>query len=203
MVTEQNKDDVIETLYRRGATQDKGEILSIVKAIALADWDDETFLNTIQALIEEKLIRLGLEDFAFLTLNGIRRAESLVNPTPSYTQNTVNANTVVNSQIQQGGSHFVMTQSVNNYTKEDLQDLVKTFGEHIDELSLDPVAKRKVLAQVSTIKAQLEDDPNPAIIQEAGRTIRNITEKAIDGLIVATVQPSIWIVIQKILTFFK
>lgn len=203
MVTEQNKDDVIETLYRIGVTQKQGEFLPVVK-MNLFGWDNETFLDTFQALIDEKLIRIGFRDFVFFTLNGIRRAEALLNPPSFYTQNTVNANTVTNSPIQQGGSHSVMTQSVNNYTKENLQKLVKTFEEYIDELSLDPAAKRKVLAQVGTIKAQFEDDePNPAIIKEAGRTLRNITEGAISSLIVAAVQPSVWIGIQQILAFFK
>lgn len=111
---------------------------------------------------------------------------------------------MINSQIQQGGSHSVMTQSVDNYTKENLQKLVKTFEKYIDELSLEPAIKRKTMAQVSTIKAQLEDDePNLAIIKEAGRTLRNITEGAISSLIAAAIRPSVWIGIQQILAFFK
>ena len=204
MVTEQNKNDLIETLYRRGLNQTKGESLFIIKTIDLPDWDDEIFWETAQALIDEKLIRLGPQLYvAFFTLSGIKRAEALLNPPPSFTQNTVNASTVINSPIQQGGEHSVMTQSVNNYSREDLQNLVKTFEERIDELSLDPAARRKVLAQVGTIKSQLEDDPNPAIIKEAGRTLRNITEGVIGSLISAAVQPSIWVGIQHILAFFK
>lgn len=204
MVTEQNKNDLIETLYRRGLNQTKGESLFIIKTIDLPDWDDEIFWETAQALIDEKLIRLGPQLYvAFFTLSGIKRAEALLNPPPSFTQNTVNASTVINSPIQQGGEHSVMTQSVNNYSREDLQNLVKTFEERIDELSLDPAARRKVLAQVGTIKSQLEDDPNPAIIKEAGRTLRNITEGAISGLIAVAVQPSVWVGIQHILAFFK
>jgi hypothetical protein len=51
---------------------------------------------------------------------------------------------------------------------------------------------RKANAQLATIQAQLSDEPNPIIVHEAGRTLRNITEGTIAGLISNTVQPTVW-----------
>ena len=48
------------------------------------------------------------------------------------------------------------------------------------------------MAQVATIKAQLEDNPDPVIVKQAGRTLRNITEGAIGSLIAAAAQPTVW-----------
>jgi hypothetical protein len=47
-------------------------------------------------------------------------------------------------------------------------------------------------AQIATIEAQLSDQPDPVIVRQAGRTLRNITEGAIAGLIAAAVQPTVW-----------
>ena len=66
-------------------------------------------------------------------------------------------------------------------------------GSHLNELRLDANQKRKAEAQIATIKAQLSDDePNSIIIQQAGRTLRNITEGVIAGLIVTATQPATW-----------
>lgn len=76
---------------------------------------------------------------------------------------------------------------------EDLQRLVKVFETHLDDLPLETSAKRKVVAQVSTIKAQLEDEPDPVIVRQAGRTLRNVTEGTIASLIAtAATTPGIW-----------
>ena len=37
------------------------------------------------------------------------------------------------------------------------------------------------------------DDPDPAIVRQAGRTLRNITEGAISGLLAAAIQPPVWL----------
>jgi len=74
----------------------------------------------------------------------------------------------------------------------DLRYLVETFEKHIDELTLDATSKRKATAQISTIKAQLEDEPDAVIVMQAGRTLRNITEGAIGSLIATATQPAVW-----------
>jgi hypothetical protein len=112
---------------------------------------------------------------------------------PNRTHNTVIANTV-NAPIQQGGAHAMMTQTVS-YSRDELDDLrnlVDVLDKHLDELALDAAAKQKAMAQVATIKAQLEDEPDPVIVKQAGRTLRNITEGAIGSLIATAAQPTVW-----------
>jgi hypothetical protein len=82
-----------------------------------------------------------------------------------------------------------------SYSRDDLDDLrrlVEVFDKHLDDLALDAAAKRKAEAQVATIKAQLKDEPDPVIVKQAGRTLRNITEGAIGSLIAAAAQPTVW-----------
>jgi hypothetical protein len=87
-----------------------------------------------------------------------------------------------------------MTQTVS-YSREDLDDLrrlVEMFDAHLDDLNLDAAAKQKAMVQVATIKAQLQDDPDPVIVKQAGRTLRNVTEGAIGSLLANAVQPAVW-----------
>ncbi len=107
MVTEQNKDDLLEVLYRRGCSQQKGVFLP--EARIDLQWDDDTFSKTVQALKHDNLIKLN-KMVAFLTLAGCRRVEKSVNPPPAVTQNTVFAGTISNATIQQGGAHATLAQ---------------------------------------------------------------------------------------------
>jgi len=47
-------------------------------------------------------------------------------------------------------------------------------------------------AQLAIIETELEAEPDPVIVQQAGRTLRNITEGAIGSLVAAAVQPTVW-----------
>jgi hypothetical protein len=49
----------------------------------------------------------------------------------------------------------------------------------------------KAQAQIATIKAQLTDEPNHTIIREAAKTLRNVTEGVVGGLISTAAQPAI------------
>jgi hypothetical protein len=75
---------------------------------------------------------------------------------------------------------------------DNLRHLVEVFDSHLDDLNLDAAGKRKARAQIATIKAQLEDNPDPVIVNQAGRTLRNITEGAIASLIATAAQPTVW-----------
>lgn len=81
----------------------------------------------------------------------------------------------------------------------DLAKFVAEFRSHIGELTLSPEDVKRVDVQLNTIDAQLVDEPNPVIVREAGRSIRNITEGAIGGLIATAAQPSVWAWIHLIL----
>src|ERR1700722_11357092 len=75
---------------------------------------------------------------------------------------------------------------------QDLGRLVTEFSSHLDDLNLEARQKRKAEAQIATLKAQLSDEPDPVIVRQAGRTLRNITEGAIASLIATAAQPTIW-----------
>lgn len=83
---------------------------------------------------------------------------------------------------------------------DDLRHLVEVFDSHLDDLNLDPAGNRKARAQIATIKAQLEENPDPVIVNQAGRTLRNITEGAIASLIATAAQPTVWATAAAILT---
>lgn len=200
-LNEKNKDDLLEVMYRKGCSLDKAVLLGEVK-FRFDHWDDDTFLKTAQALVDDNLIILRRAGFAIFTLDGTRRAESRLNPSPHSTQNTMNVGTITNSPIQIGGAHANMIQTISYKREEinDLHQLIDLFEKHFDELSLDAAAKRKATAQITTIKAQIEDEPDPIIIQQAGQTLRNVTEGAIGSLIAAAAQPGIWALAKSIMT---
>jgi hypothetical protein len=82
------------------------------------------------------------------------------------------------------------------YSPQDLGDLYRLTSEltsHLNELSLDEKQLKKAQAQIATIKAQLSDEPDPIILKQAGRTLRNVIEGAVGSLIAtAASQPTIW-----------
>lgn len=103
------------------------------------------------------------------------------------------------------GTDSVMHQNIS-FTmpdNESLKLLVEVFQTHIQDLSLAQKDLTKAKAQISTIKSQLIDEPDPVIVNKAGRTLWNITEGAIGSLLAAAVQPSVWTVVYSILSYFK
>jgi hypothetical protein len=122
-----------------------------------------------------------LERHSFNTVNNI-------------VNNTTNIGTAIHSPVQQAGARSAQKQIITYGAAEraDLARLVSEFKRHIHELRLDATATQKVNAQLATIQAQLSDEPNPIIVQQAGRTLRNITEGAIAGLITTAIQPTVW-----------
>jgi hypothetical protein len=132
-------------------------------------------------------------EYVFLTEKGYREAQKSTvkrrSPTPTVYISGGNFN---RSQIGIGGTVNQTVTFDNQRNIYDLQCLVDFFEKHIDELLLDTTAKRKATAQISTIKAQLEDEPDSVIVTQAGRTLRNITEGAIGSLIATAAQPTVW-----------
>lgn len=124
-------------------------------------------------------------------------------PSVSYNivYNTMNVGTVSNSPVQQGGINSAQNQTVT-YNAQDIADLGRLVSEitvHIDELHMDSRQKQKAEAQIATIKAQLIDEPDPVIVKQAGRTLRNITEGAIGSLLATAAQPTVWVWVHEIM----
>jgi hypothetical protein len=116
--------------------------------------------------------------------------------------NTTNIGTAINSPVQQAGAQSKQNQLITYGAQDhaDLVRLVREFASHLHELQLDEAAIRKANAQLATIQAQLSDEPNPSIVQQAGRTLRNVTEGAIASLISNAVQPTVWSWVDQITT---
>jgi hypothetical protein len=109
--------------------------------------------------------------------------------------NTVNVGTMNSSPLQQAGVQSKQHQMVNCSTQDliDLKRMVNELAIHLDELQLDARQKQSAEAQIATLRAQLGDEPDPVIVNQAGRTLRNITEGAIGSLAATAAQPTVWV----------
>jgi hypothetical protein len=115
--------------------------------------------------------------------------------------NTMHVGTMSNSPVQQGGVNSTQNQTATYSTQDvtDLNRLVTELTSHLDELQIDSRQRQKAEAQIATLKAQLTDEPDPLIIKQAGRTLRNITEGAIGSMLSTAVQPTVWVWVHEIM----
>jgi hypothetical protein len=100
-----------------------------------------------------------------------------------------------NATIQQGGAGAILTQSATYGPSEraDLERLIEILSTRLGDLSLDRAVERKVESQVATLKAQMMDDePDRIVLQQVGRTLRNVLEGTISGVIAAGIAPTVW-----------
>ena len=85
----------------------------------------------------------------------------------------------------------------------DLDKLVTDLTKHLDELNLDARQKQRAEAQIAAVRAELAGGPDPVIVGQAGRTLRNITEGAIGSLLAtAATNPLLWQWIHQTLASF-
>ncbi len=113
---------------------------------------------------------------------------------PGATFNILKIDRAYNSNVQQAGgqSSQIQNSTGSKDSGDDLSRLIAILRAHFSELRLGEAEKRKAWAQVETLSAQLTDEPNPVIVQEAGRTLRNIIEGAVGSLVASATQPAIW-----------
>lgn len=162
--------------------------------------DKDTFFDAVQELVNENFLFDRGHGFVAFTPDGWDRVNLLMNPSPVINQNTLSIGQAHNSPIQLG----IQAQQEQNIAyaippNEDLQRLVELMRAHLSELNLTVTEERKAKAQLATIEAQLIDEPNPTIIKEAGRSLKNITEGAIGSLLATAAQPGVWAAIQSLL----
>jgi hypothetical protein len=103
--------------------------------------------------------------------------------------------------LAQNSEHFSQTVSME-IQPQGLAKLVSELTAHLDELNLDTRQKQRAEAQIATLKAELAADPDPTIVSQAGRTLRNITEGAIGSLLATAAQPGVWHWIHQTLASF-
>jgi len=169
--------------------------------LALKELEENELVDTGPTAVHENLpdsslVVIGIyskREFVYLTEKGYKAAKrpapKRMSPAPTV---HISGGNFHNSPIGVGETVNQTVNFTDASTINDLQHLVEVFEKHIDELKLEPTAKRKAIAQVTTIKAQLEDEPDPIIISQAGKTLRNITEGAIGSLVATALQPSVW-----------
>ena len=193
-MSEQNDED--DLLRALNALSSSGKRTSLLHAqlTYLPDWDGERVARAAKALEEGGAITnvemRGLQNVD-LTMQGRKRAGALVTTAPSQ---TIHIREVHNSPIQQVGPGGSGSQKVHYPTdKTKLKALVDIYHQHIEELNLDAAARRRADAQIATIEAQLQDEPDPTVIKAAGKSLKTIIEIAIGGSLgnVAT-NPAVW-----------
>ncbi len=199
---------MLQVIYERTQSGEGGIDIEEVRGLlglsledARAGWTYLTDKNLITRFNIPTVARINA-----LGVEAIEAAQSQPDKTtsifPSVTYNTINVHHMVSSTIQQGGAGATMTTTYSVEEVEKLSKLVAVFESRFGELNLDEARERAARTQVATIKVQLADAPDPVIVNQAGRTLRNITEGAIGSLVATAAQPGIWHWVQGVMALF-
>lgn len=197
------KDQILKMIFRKiGDLTNKAQSLNQLK-ISFDHVESNLYWDACNELIKEGLLAQRRNDYVVFTPDGLDSVEELIKPKQNILNSSISIDTAINSPIQLG-TNSEMKQSINysSVNNDDLKRLVQIFEEHIQELDLKESDNRKANAQLATIKAQLIDEPDPTIINQAGKSLRNITEGAIGSVIASATQPEVWGIVQKILACF-
>ena len=103
--------------------------------------------------------------------------------------------------VAQNSEYFNQTANMGTQP-HDLTRLVTELTAHLDELNLDTRQKQRAEAQIAALKTELTGDPDPAIVKQAARTLRNITEGAVGSLLATAAPPGVWHWIHQALAAF-
>lgn len=150
----------------------------------------------------------GISYLSLALANGTNMIEGFANPDMAVTINNNNSiiiGSAVNSPIQHGVNSNLQQEIVYDSKRRDesLRHLVELLDGHLSQLNLSVSDERKAKSQLETIKAQLLDKPNPSIVKEAAKTLKNITEGAIGSLIASAIQPTVWVTVLNLLNHFS
>ncbi|WP_157131210.1 hypothetical protein [Burkholderia pseudomallei] len=196
------KEQILKEVYRRVAHLPNRNASALEIRNEFDHVDKAMFFNALIEMVGENVLFDRGHGYVAMTPNGRDKAESLVNPPITVNQNTLNIGHAVNSPIQQGiHAHQTQTASYMGPSTNELQQLVEVMTAHLTELQLPASDERKAKVQLATIETQLLDTPNPTIVKEAGRTLGNITEGTIAGLL-ANAAPGVWPMVQALLARF-
>jgi|SRR5947209_7496648 len=191
---------LLDAIYER--TRDTNQpvfVADLASDVALSESEAQ---SAWRYLAEKELIKtFGIPYTARINAHGqdliekgMQEPDQPIRGFGSATYNTINIHSMSHSSIQLAGAESTQSQS-NVYGTQDFDDLSRALDlleQHLDELGLAGVENRKAKTQINTLKAQLSGEPDAASIREIGKTLRNITEGAIAGLIASAAQPSIW-----------
>jgi hypothetical protein len=106
---------------------------------------------------------------------------------PAVANNSINIGTMSGGAIQQGSPGATQTVEFKLNVEVALA-AVHTFESELSKVRIDDGAMTELAADIATIKAQLsKPSPSIGILQEAGRSIRNIVEGIAAGILTSPV----------------
>jgi hypothetical protein len=199
---------MLRMIYERTQSSDGGIDIEEVKELLGLSLED-TKAGWAYLIDKHLITPFNLRTVARINAHGVDAIEAAqLSPDkttsifPSVTYNTITVHQMMGSSIQQGGAGATMTTTYSTESVEKLRELVEVLESRLAELHLDEAAERAARTQLATIKVQLADEPDPVIVDQAGRTLRNITEGAIGSLVATAAQPGIWHWIQGVMALF-
>ena len=191
MTSTSDKYDVLEEMYRLGASDPRRRVL-LQEVRNHFGWPKERFASVVAELNnDDKWIDVQtiphITGFAALTLEGRRQVESRIHPTSTITHNTISAQQIIGSAIQQGSLHATQL-ATSTFQVKSAREALEVFETAIQQAQLPSATLAQLVGDVETIRAQLKKpSPSQTIVREAGKSLRNIVE----GISAALLTPSI------------
>jgi hypothetical protein len=165
---------MLDALYARHLSTGKRPSAVEAQLQYLPEWSRDRMFDALQALeaAGDILNPTGVTVYVDLSSTARARAVDRASP-PASSSTTINIGSAHNSPIQHiaAGGHGVQDTHYQA-TRNDLKDIVEVYRRHVDDLSLDATTRRRADAQVATIEAQLQDEPDPTIVKAAGNRSR-------------------------------
>lgn len=178
MSSEADKEELLESLFKLEQTTKKRPSIEGAGLKYLPEWKRDRLYDAAVALEKDGAI-LNHTGASYVDISSTsrRRMEQKLS-VAAQSGTTINIASMNQSpfQFNSEGANGVQTTS---YSTNDLQSVVELYRKHVDEFELDNDQRRRANAQVATIEAQLIDEPNPTIIEAAGRSLKTILEGAI------------------------
>lgn len=169
-------DGAVIAVQQRHATKPYGQVQSATLNAVMAATIRQTAI--LKNRIKNEIQAMALE--GELGMHQRSQTGPITNvfhgPVGNVAQNSEHVNQVANAGIQPG----------------DLAKLVVELTTHLDELNLDIYQKQRAEAQIAVLEAELSADPDPAIVNQAARTLRSVMEGAIGSLVATAAQPGVW-----------
>jgi hypothetical protein len=183
MTVQEDAEYLLDALYAMRQETGKRPSIQQAKLSFFPEWDRDRLVGAASVLEAAGDILNPFSIMLYVDLSSAaqKRAKARTLP-PQNPATTIHIGMNYNSPIQQiaAGAHGSQT---TNYiiTNNQLQAAIDTYRKHVDELGLDPAARRRADAQIATIEAQLQDEPDPTIVRSAGKSLKTIVEGAIAG----------------------
>lgn len=197
MSVDQDKESLLDALYARSLDTGMRPSLWEAQMKYLPEWNKDRMLDAAQALeAAGDIVNVTPRGAVNVDLSSTARSRAQARAnSPQGSPTTYNIGSMSNSPLQHvaAGAHGVQSTSYQ-VAAADLRTAVNTYHQHVDELGLDPNARRKADKAVATIEAQIADDePDQAIVKSAGKSLKTIIEGAVGGALGnAAANPGVW-----------